>query len=162
MAATPAMLPLTPEAPLKAGEVVAPAPESVPEPEPDPDPEPEPEPEPPLVWDGRGVEEPTGVEWLPVGVTPGVVAPVVAEPEPVAVAVSVAEPEPDSVAVAVAVAEPLSVAVAVAVAVESLPEEVVSMAGMEMGWPAAEHCETTTLETARWGQYITFLYTVDI
>ena len=95
-----------------------------------------------------------------MGVTPGVVAPVVAEPEPVAVAVSVAEPEPESVAVAVAVAEPLSVAVAVAV--EPLPEEVVSMAGMEMGWPAAEHCETTTLETARWGQYITFLYTVYI
>ena len=150
MAATPAMLPLTPAAPLKAGEVVAPAPESVPEPDPDPDPEPEPEPEPepPLVCDGRGVEEPTGVEWLPVGVTPGVVAPVVAEPEPVAVAVSVAEAEPESVAVAEA--EPLSVAVAV----ESLPEEVVSMAGMEMGWPAAEHCETTTLETAVYGQYI--------
>jgi len=94
---------------------------------------------------------PAGVdpaELEPVGVEPGVVVPVavpVAEPLPVAVA------EPESVAVAVAEPEPVSVSVALPVSVAE-PEEVVSMGGTEMGWPAAEHWETTMLETEIWSE----------
>lgn len=141
MAATPAMLPLTPEAPLKAGEVVA-----APEP-----------PEPPLVLLARGVEVPAGVEPAapePEGVEPGVVAPVVA-PVPVAEPVLVAEPvsvaeaelEPEPVPVAV-VLEPEEVSVAELSEVAEVLEVVVSMGGTTMGWPADLHWATTAFETA--------------
>lgn len=132
MAATPAMLPLTPAAPLKAGEVVA-----APEP-----------PDPPLVLVpvARGVEVPAGVEPAapePEGVAAGVVAPPVAELEPEAELEALEESELVAV-----VSEPELVSVAELLEVVELSEVAVSMGGTEMGWPAEEHWATTALETA--------------
>lgn len=133
------MLPLTLPAPLKAGEEV----EAVADPV--------------VVTSGVEVaapEEPAGPDPLAVVPAP---APVVE------LSVSAAEEE-DSAALELSLADAVGVAVAVVSAgaelgvlvseALALEEALVSMGGIEMGWPAEEHWLTTALETARWvGQW---------
>lgn len=133
------MLPLTLPAPLKAGEEV----EAVADPV--------------VVTSGVEVaapEEPAGADPLAVVPAP---APVVE------LSVSAAEEE-DSTALELSLADAVGVAVAVVSAgaelgvlvseALALEEALVSMGGIEMGWPAEEHWLTTALETARWvGQW---------
>lgn len=132
------MLPLTLPAPLKAGEEV----EAVADPV--------------VVTSGVEVaapEEPAGAD--PLAVVPA--------PAPV-VELSVSAAEEDSTALELSLADAVGVAVAVVSAgaelgvlvseALALEEALVSMGGIEMGWPAEEHWLTTALETARWvGQW---------
>lgn len=87
-------------------------------------------------------EEPTGLD--PVAVVPVVV-------------LSVSAAEEDSTALELSLADSVGVAVVSAgTELEALGVSeglalVVSMGGIEMGWPAEEHCPTTALETAASG-----------
>ena len=129
------MLPLTFAAPLKAGEEV----EAVAEPV--------------VVVSGVEVAVPEELTWVEAAVVVPA-APVVELP------VSTAEEE-DSTALELSLVEAVGVAEAVVSALvsagaelevlealEALEEALVSMGGIEMGWPAEEHWPTTALETA--------------
>lgn len=130
------MLPFTFAAPLKAGEEV----EAVAEPV--------------VVVSGVEVAVPEELTWVEAAVVVPA-APVVELP------VSTAEEEEDSTALELSLVEAVGVAEAVVSAVvsagaelevlealEALEEALVSMGGIEMGWPAEEHWPTTALETA--------------
>ena len=117
---------MTLPAPLKAGEEAEGVAESV------------------LVTSGVEVaapeEEPTGLD--PVAVVPVVVLSVSAAEEEDSTALELSLADPVGVAVVSAGAELEALGVSEALAL------VVSIGGIEMGWPAEEHCPTTALETA--------------
>lgn len=83
-----------------------------------------------------------------------------ADPPVVELSVSTAEEEEDSTALELSLADAVGVAVAVVSAgaelgvlvseALALEEALVSMGGIEIGWPAEEHWPTTALETETW------------